>query len=399
MSADNNDNDINLRTLRRVDATIVNIITSATQVAVYKFNNGRNEWERKEIEGSLFVFCKKSAPKYGFLVINRLSTTNMVEPVTQNLDFKLEEPYLLYKNNNGDIFCIWFYDKADCRKVGSSLQGLVANSNQRPQSTTDVGLQLKLAQLGLSSSTGNHHMNTKPESKPVGNNGQNSAPGHELLKKIFSGQPQQQQQQQAGGDITNPDPNKISILQRDSGLAANSSNGSHSSSTPAAASKQRSVKVQDLFNVAQNQNHGQSNNKSAESSQNQVRIKKRGVSESDEVYSSSGFRFRKEDLEKEFGSKSPQDKEKAKKSPPILVSKPQTDLRPTPTQVSTVAFGKQMYLPTVETGFKPNNPPAPEPNQISREQLKQSLVYLIQNDADFLHSIYEAYTNSLRSHK
>ena len=36
---------------------------------------------------------------------------NLVEPVTKELDFQLQTPFLLYRNHAGDIYGIWFYEQ------------------------------------------------------------------------------------------------------------------------------------------------------------------------------------------------------------------------------------------------------------------------------------------------
>lgn len=35
------------------------------------------------------------------MVMNRLSTTNLVEPITEKLDFQDQTPFLLYRNGKG----------------------------------------------------------------------------------------------------------------------------------------------------------------------------------------------------------------------------------------------------------------------------------------------------------
>ena len=46
--------------------------------------------------------------------MNRLSMGNVVEPVTRDLDFQLQSPFLLYRNHANEIFGIWFYEKVSC---------------------------------------------------------------------------------------------------------------------------------------------------------------------------------------------------------------------------------------------------------------------------------------------
>lgn len=82
-------------------------------------------------------------------------------------------------------------------------------------------------------------------------------------------------------------------------------------------------------------------------------------------------------------------------SPPILSSSinPEQIYRPTPTQLNS----NTEYLSPFQTKstFASNEPP----NPLTMEQLKQTLIgyhqhliYLLQNDADFLHTIHTSYT-------
>jgi mRNA-decapping enzyme 1B len=57
--------------------------------------------EKKEVEGSLFVFERTESPRYGFFLMNRISIENIMELVTPDMKFKYSEPYLLYRNPLG----------------------------------------------------------------------------------------------------------------------------------------------------------------------------------------------------------------------------------------------------------------------------------------------------------
>ena len=61
------------------------------------FRFASEEWEKTETEGTLFVYERNCDPQFGFLILNRRSTRNLVEPVTKELDFQLQTPFLLYK--------------------------------------------------------------------------------------------------------------------------------------------------------------------------------------------------------------------------------------------------------------------------------------------------------------
>ncbi|PNI36184.1 DCP1B isoform 1 [Pan troglodytes] len=90
--------DISLAALQRHDPYINRIVDVASQVALYTFGHRANEWEKTDVEGTLFVYTRSASPKHGFTIMNRLSMENRTEPITKDLDFQLQDPFLLYRN-------------------------------------------------------------------------------------------------------------------------------------------------------------------------------------------------------------------------------------------------------------------------------------------------------------
>ncbi|XP_066991510.1 mRNA-decapping enzyme 1B [Anabrus simplex] len=120
---------MNVAALKRVDPYVKEILETATHVALYTFNGEINEWERTDVEGALFVYSRSGEPFHGILIMNRLNTNNLLEPVIPGLELQLQEPFLLYRNTRARIFGIWFYDKDECIKIASMLDKLVRRMN------------------------------------------------------------------------------------------------------------------------------------------------------------------------------------------------------------------------------------------------------------------------------
>uniref|UniRef100_A0A2L2YR25 mRNA-decapping enzyme 1B n=1 Tax=Parasteatoda tepidariorum TaxID=114398 RepID=A0A2L2YR25_PARTP len=59
------------------------------------------------------------------MVMNRLSTTNLIEPVTEKLEFQDQTPFLLYRNGKDDIYGIWFYEEKNCAKIFKLISSLL----------------------------------------------------------------------------------------------------------------------------------------------------------------------------------------------------------------------------------------------------------------------------------
>uniref|UniRef100_A0A1A8EL45 5'-(N(7)-methylguanosine 5'-triphospho)-[mRNA] hydrolase n=1 Tax=Nothobranchius korthausae TaxID=1143690 RepID=A0A1A8EL45_9TELE len=125
MAAINAGHLMSLAALQRHDPYINKLLDVTGQVALYNFNSKANEWEKTEVEGTLFVYARSASPHHGFTIMNRLSAENLVEPINKDLEFQLQDPFLLYRNGNLGIYSIWFYDKKDCQRIAQLMVKIV----------------------------------------------------------------------------------------------------------------------------------------------------------------------------------------------------------------------------------------------------------------------------------
>ncbi|NWH65751.1 DCP1A enzyme, partial [Geococcyx californianus] len=125
--------EISLAALKQHDPYITSIADVTGQVALYSFSPKANEWEKTDIEGTLFVYKRSASPYHGFTIVNRLNMHNLVEPVNKDLEFQLHEPFLLYRNASLSIYSIWFYDKNDCHRIAKLMAEVVEQEAQRSQ--------------------------------------------------------------------------------------------------------------------------------------------------------------------------------------------------------------------------------------------------------------------------
>ncbi|CAG0902072.1 unnamed protein product [Darwinula stevensoni] len=119
---------MNLTSVKRVDPYTSELIDTASHVALYVFVN--NQWEKTDIEGALFIYERDGAPFHNFVIINRLNTTNKIEPVTKDLECQTQSPFLLYKNSQGQIYGIWFWEVSECERIGRLLAQILQNLNK-----------------------------------------------------------------------------------------------------------------------------------------------------------------------------------------------------------------------------------------------------------------------------
>ncbi|XP_026534475.1 mRNA-decapping enzyme 1B isoform X2 [Notechis scutatus] len=132
--------DISLAALQRHDPYISSILDVASQVALYTFGHRANEWEKTDVEGTLFVCTRSASPKYGFTIMNRLSMENRTEPITKDLDFQLQDPFLLYRNAKLSIYGIWFYDKEECQRIAELMKNLTRQEQLKAQQGSGIGI-------------------------------------------------------------------------------------------------------------------------------------------------------------------------------------------------------------------------------------------------------------------
>ncbi|GFG38128.1 hypothetical protein Cfor_10058 [Coptotermes formosanus] len=139
---------MNVAALKRVDPYVKDILDTATHVALYTFNADENEWEKTDVEGALFVYSRSGEPYHSILIMNRLNTNNLVEPVIQGLDLQLQEPFLLYRNTSCRIFGVWFYDKDECIRIASVLDKLIKESEMSKKIPSKVAVKNKSSASG-----------------------------------------------------------------------------------------------------------------------------------------------------------------------------------------------------------------------------------------------------------
>ncbi|KAJ8394793.1 hypothetical protein AAFF_G00041480 [Aldrovandia affinis] len=130
---------MSLAALQQHDPYINRIVDVTGQVALYTFNSKANEWEKTDIEGTLFVYTRSASPYHGFTIMNRLNMKNLVEPINKDLEFQLQDPFLLYRNSNLAIYSIWFYDKSDCQRIAQLMSRVVKQEAlQAQQAPPDI---------------------------------------------------------------------------------------------------------------------------------------------------------------------------------------------------------------------------------------------------------------------
>lgn len=174
MAADLVELRMNVAALKRVDPYIKDILGTATQVALYTFSAVKNEWDKTDVEGALFVCSRNGEPYNSILIMNRLKPNNLVEPIVKDLDWQMQAPFLLYRNARNCIYGIWFYNRDECVKITFLLENIMESLNtkqekvksKRPAVGADIFSMLSKAQEDFNKTplkTENHNQQAQPQ--------------------------------------------------------------------------------------------------------------------------------------------------------------------------------------------------------------------------------------------
>ncbi|GFO01958.1 mRNA-decapping enzyme 1b-like [Plakobranchus ocellatus] len=78
---------------------------------------------------------RSASPTYGLIILNRKDLNNLVQPLTNQVEFHLNTPFLLYKKLSEDledaILGIWFMDRDECIRLTSTIQRLLREVSGR----------------------------------------------------------------------------------------------------------------------------------------------------------------------------------------------------------------------------------------------------------------------------
>lgn len=144
---------MSVTSIKRVDPYVKDILASATHVALYNFNTSTNEWEKTETEGALFIYSRNGEPFHSIMIMNRLNTDNLIEPIVKDFDYQMQIPFLLYRNSKSRIFGIWFFNREECIRITflieSIMEGFKEKSDRRSvkkENNIDIFSMLSKAQ-------------------------------------------------------------------------------------------------------------------------------------------------------------------------------------------------------------------------------------------------------------
>eukprot|EP01084_Bolivina_argentea_P224383 379446_1 len=188
----------NLQLLKEKDPSVKSIICQASYVTVYVFNADLKQWARKDVEGTLFFVRRSNSPEYQLIVLNRLNASNMIQPITGSMKFKLIELYLMYtspdpcymgEETSTDAHGIWFHSEDERLIIFREMQRLVKAAAQRGKGDDQYSATLQQSQA-------------KEKAAPVSAGG--GTQDIKTTQRRHSGQQQQYNQYAATAEMPQP---------------------------------------------------------------------------------------------------------------------------------------------------------------------------------------------------
>lgn len=186
----------NLRLLQRLDSTVHDIVASATHVGLYEFQQTAKAWEKKNVEGSLFLVKKTEAPRFQLQLLNRNSTDNWKLPVLPKMLVQNQDPYLIlrFQNKQGDsvIQGIWFYNGQERDSIASVLTKAIKSLElPTPEIDPATAASVLLSPLNL----GGHTIPISRAPPPAASSYANAAAAGSTKATVEHAAPPKQQQQ------------------------------------------------------------------------------------------------------------------------------------------------------------------------------------------------------------
>lgn len=129
---------MSLTSIKRVDPYVKDVLATATHVALYLFNTTKNEWEKTETEGALFVYSRNGEPFHSIMLMNRLNRENVIEPIVKELDYQMQIPFLLYRNSKNKIYGIWFFNREECIRITFLIESLMETLKDKNADQTKI---------------------------------------------------------------------------------------------------------------------------------------------------------------------------------------------------------------------------------------------------------------------
>ncbi|KAL7643307.1 UNVERIFIED_CONTAM: hypothetical protein RMT77_006599 [Armadillidium vulgare] len=125
-----NKDEIRLKTVRRVDPHVTQIVDSAARTALYSYVQSTESWTKTNVEGTLMIYSREAPPYNMMIIINRLNKTDFFEPITATCDIQVKPPFLLFRNTKAEIYGIWFSADDNVHRISEAIRQKINEDTQ-----------------------------------------------------------------------------------------------------------------------------------------------------------------------------------------------------------------------------------------------------------------------------
>jgi Dcp1-like decapping family len=140
---------LTLNVLRRQDDGITRVLMQSNYVSVYEFSRAKQQWEKKEIQGALYLVQRRSEPRHCIIILNKMSPTDLRVPIWRGTKVHLQDSILMLRapkarrreearrsGGRSSIDGVWFYDSADRDATFNAVSAILAASSSSSSSSS-----------------------------------------------------------------------------------------------------------------------------------------------------------------------------------------------------------------------------------------------------------------------
>ncbi|KDQ10421.1 hypothetical protein BOTBODRAFT_36326 [Botryobasidium botryosum FD-172 SS1] len=146
----------NLKVLQRHDPSIHSILDQVSYAVLYNYNFDTNSdgslvgWEKRGVEGSMFIYERKTEPRYGFFILNRNGIGNFIQTMSKDDDLELtdDDDYIIFRSNstidplsaNQANLCVglWIFEQVARRRIADYMMELHALIQREASAASDA---------------------------------------------------------------------------------------------------------------------------------------------------------------------------------------------------------------------------------------------------------------------
>lgn len=114
--------------VKTIDPDFKRLVETVKHVVLYSFSEG--SWKRTYIEGPLYVYMRKREPFHYMIIVNKSEpiVNNFIEPITEGLELKLVNMFLIYSKVGGTTHGICFCEEQHMLRIASVLATLISQA-------------------------------------------------------------------------------------------------------------------------------------------------------------------------------------------------------------------------------------------------------------------------------